>query len=117
MKWNFKEDTALDDRQSESSKILEKYPDRIPIIVQKAPRSHIPDIDKHKFLVPNDISVAQLMWIIRKRVRLSPEKAIFLFVGKALPQSSATMGMVYQESVDEDGFLYIMYSGENTFGC
>lgn len=26
------------------------------------------------------------------------------------------MGQVYEEHKDEDGFLYIAYSGENTFG-
>ena len=29
---------------------------------------------------------------------------------------SATMGAIYEEHKDEDGFLYIAYSGENTFG-
>mmetsp|Transcript_9413 Transcript_9413/g.29665 ORF Transcript_9413/g.29665 Transcript_9413/m.29665 type:complete len:92 (+) Transcript_9413:216-491(+) len=27
------------------------------------------------------------------------------------------MSTVYEEHKDEDGFLYITYSGENTFGC
>ena len=27
------------------------------------------------------------------------------------------MGQVYEEHKDEDGFLYIAYSAENTFGC
>lgn len=59
----------------------------LQVVVEKAPNSQIVDIDKRKFLVPNDISVAQFMWIIRKRIQLSSEKAIFLFVGKVLPQS------------------------------
>lgn len=29
---------------------------------------------------------------------------------------SSTMGAIYEEHKDEDGFLYIAYSGENTFG-
>ena len=29
---------------------------------------------------------------------------------------SAPMGQIYEENKDEDGFLYIAYSGENTFG-
>lgn len=29
---------------------------------------------------------------------------------------SSTMGQVYSEHRDEDGFLYVTYSGENTFG-
>lgn len=57
------------------------------VIVERDPKSQIQDIDKRKFLVPNDISVAQFMWIIRKRIQLPSEKAIFLFVEKVLPQS------------------------------
>ena len=30
--------------------------------------------------------------------------------------NSSTMGAIYEEHKDEDGFLYIAYSGENTFG-
>ena len=29
---------------------------------------------------------------------------------------SASMGTIYSENHDEDGFLYVAYSGENTFG-
>jgi len=52
------------------------------------------------------------MWIIRKRIQLPSEKAIFLFVNKTIPQSSSTMGQIYNNFKDEDGFLYIAFSGE-----
>lgn len=116
MKWQFKVDHNLDSRKNESSKIKAKYPNRVPIIVQKAEGSAIETIDKRKYLVPNEITVGQFMWIIRKRIQLTPEKAIFLFVNKMVPNSSMTMGTLYEEHKDEDGFLYIAYSGENTFG-
>jgi len=116
MKFKFKEEHTLEHRFQESSKIRTKYPERIPVIVEREPKSQIQAIDKRKFLVPSDISVAQFMWIIRKRIQLPSEKAIFLFVGKILPQSSASMGQIYQDHKDVDGFLYIAYSGENTFG-
>lgn len=116
MKFKFKEEHTLEHRKSESSKIRAKYPERIPVIVEKEPKSSIANIDKRKFLVPSDISVAQFMWIIRKRIQLPAEKAIFLFVGKVLPQTSASMGQIYEDHKDDDGFLYIAYSGENTFG-
>lgn len=35
---------------------------------------------------------------------------------KTIPQSSVSMGQMYEEHKDPDGFLYIAYSGENTFG-
>ena len=116
MKWAFKEEHNIESRCQESSKIRSKYPDRIPVVVEKAPRTLIQDIDKRKFLVPADLTVAQFMYIIRKRIQLPPEKAMFLFVNRVLPATSATMGSIYNDHKDEDGFLYIAYSGENTFG-
>jgi GABA(A) receptor-associated protein len=116
MKWQFKEDHTLEQRCQESNKIRQKYPDRIPVIVQKVEGSNIEKIDKRKYLVPADITAAQFMWIIRKRINLPSERAIFLFVDKMVPQSSWTMGELYSQHKDADGFLYIAYSGENTFG-
>lgn len=40
---------AADKRKGEAEKILSKYPDRIPVICEKADRSEIPDIDKKKY--------------------------------------------------------------------
>ncbi|XP_028289916.1 gamma-aminobutyric acid receptor-associated protein-like 2 [Gouania willdenowi] len=112
----FKEDHSHDHRCAEAVKICSKYPDRVPVIIEKVPGSQIVDIDKRKYLVPSDITVGQLMCIIRKRIRLPSEKSIFLFVSRTVPQSSMTMGQLYDREKDEDGFLYVEYSGENTFG-
>jgi len=87
MNWQFKADHPLEQRMAESSKIRSKYPDRIPVIVQKVETSNIERIDKRKYLVPSDITAAQFMWIIRKRINLDAERAIFLFVDKMVPQS------------------------------
>ena len=86
------------------------------MIVEKAEKSDIADIDKKKYLVPADLTVGQFVYVIRKRIKLSPEKAIFIFVNNVLPPTAALMSAVYEEHKDDDGFLYITYSGENTFG-
>ncbi|DBA99549.1 hypothetical protein WJX82_004226 [Trebouxia sp. C0006] len=112
----FKEEHPLEKRQAEAQRIRDKYPDRIPVIVEKAERSEIPDIDKKKYLVPGDLTVGQFVYVIRKRIKVSPEKAIFMFVKNVLPPTAALMSEVYDDHKDEDGFLYITYSGENTFG-
>ena len=103
-------------RKQEAGRIRDKYPDRIPVIVEKAEKSDIPDIDKKKYLVPADLTVGQFVYVIRKRIKLSPEKAIFVFVNNVLPPTAALMSSIYEEHKEDDGFLYIAYSGENTFG-
>eukprot|EP00192_Tetraselmis_astigmatica_P020532 CAMPEP_0117667036 /NCGR_PEP_ID=MMETSP0804-20121206/10730_1 /TAXON_ID=1074897 /ORGANISM="Tetraselmis astigmatica, Strain CCMP880" /LENGTH=204 /DNA_ID=CAMNT_0005474691 /DNA_START=654 /DNA_END=1272 /DNA_ORIENTATION=+ len=113
---SFKEEHPLEKRQGEAARIRDKYPERVPVIVEKAEKSDIPEIDKKKYLVPSDLTVGQFVYVIRKRIRLSPEKAIFIFVKNVLPPTAALMSSIYDDHKDEDGFLYITYSGENTFG-
>ena len=52
--------------------------------MEKAPKSDVPDIDKKKYLVPSDITVGKFVYEIRKHMNLSPQKAIFLFVGNGV---------------------------------
>jgi GABA(A) receptor-associated protein len=54
MKFNFKKENNLEKRKEESGKILSKYPDRIPIIVERLNDSNkdIPEIDKKKIFGP-----------------------------------------------------------------
>ncbi|KAJ2097875.1 ubiquitin-like protein atg8 [Coemansia sp. RSA 922] len=106
----------MEKRKAEAERIRQKYPDRIPVICEKVEKSDIQTIDKKKYLVPSDLTVGQFVYVIRKRIKLSPEKAIFIFVNEILPPTAALMSGVYEEHRDADGFLYITYSGENTFG-
>ncbi|KAK9202499.1 hypothetical protein WN944_017710 [Citrus x changshan-huyou] len=148
-KSSFKIEHEFEKRRAEAERIREKYPDRIPVIVEKAERSDIPTIDKKNshydpddhqyillcllravcdlvlicqlpflviYLVPADLTVGQFVYVIRKRIKLSAEKAIFIFVDNVLPPTGAIMSTIYDEKKDEDGFLYVTYSGENTFG-
>jgi hypothetical protein len=79
------------------------------VICEKVEKSDIATIDKKKYLVPADLTVGQFVYVIRKRIKLSPEKAIFIFVDEVLPPTAALMSSIYDEHKDEDGFLYITY--------
>lgn len=107
-------------RLAESQRIRKNYPDRIPTIIQRAScsKGHLEDLKKHKYLVPSNTTMMQLMAIIRKRVpSLSPDKSIFLFVNQTtMPPTSASLLTVDEEHRDKDGFLYIYFAGESTFG-
>lgn len=114
----YKTDHSKEDRINESNKIRKKYPDRIPIIVERALNcdKSVPNIDKKKFLVPADLTMGQFQYVIRKRIKMNAEKAMFVFVNNKMMSSSSLLTTVYDEHKDEDGFLYVNYSGENTFG-
>lgn len=66
------------------------------MIVEKAPKARIGDLDKKKYLVPSDLTVGQFYFLIRKRIHLRPEDALFFFVNNVIPPTSATMGSLYQ---------------------
>lgn len=116
MKSKFKDEHPFETRKAEADRIRHKYTERIPVICEKVDKSDIPSIDKKKYLVPSDLTVGQFVYVIRKRIKLAPEKAIFIFVDDVLPPTAALMSTIYEEHKDRDGFLYVTYSGENTFG-
>uniref|UniRef100_A0A8C9PTY5 GABA type A receptor-associated protein n=1 Tax=Spermophilus dauricus TaxID=99837 RepID=A0A8C9PTY5_SPEDA len=55
------EEHPFEKRRSEGEKIRKKYPDRVPVIVEKAPKARIGDLDKKKYLVPSDLTVP--LWV------------------------------------------------------
>ena len=106
----------VETRLADSKRLHQKYPDRCCIVVGKNDSSDIPDIERHKFLVPNHLTVGQFIYIIRSRIECDANKALFLFINGKIPPTSQSISLVYDSNKEEDNFLYVTYSGENTFG-
>jgi len=117
MRFSYKEENDFAKRKAEGEKIRKKYPDRVPVIVEKAPKARIGELDKKKYLVPSDLTVGQFYFLIRKRIQLRPEDALFFFVNNCIPPTSYTMGSLYQEHHEDDYFLYIAFSDESVYGA
>ena len=114
---SFSKKFTLQQRIDESKRIMSKFNDRIPIICEKNQLDiYCPDIDKHKYLVPRDITIGQFMFVIRKRINLAANDALFLFINNSIFSSNITINSIYDANKNEDGFLYITYSRESTFG-
>ena len=115
---SYKQLNSFDDRIKEAESILAKYEDRVPIILEKCTNSTciIPDVDKNKYLVPKELNMSQFCHVVRKRMKLPPEQALFFFINNSIISGQKAIGKLYEEHSDEDKFLYIRFSGENTFG-
>jgi GABA(A) receptor-associated protein len=116
--YSFKQQYSFEKRCLESERILNKYPGRFPIICEKTKNSSVilPDLNKHKYLVPADLTIGHFICIIRKKLHLEPQDALMIFIDNNVVSSSSFIGELYDQYKDEDGFLYTEYSKENTFG-
>lgn len=110
----------LSERKTEAEKVLARYPDRVPVICEASKKRKssptLPVLDKRKFLVPRDLSMSQLFFVVRKRMKLKSDQALFFFVGNQIPNGHTSVGETYDTYRAVDGFLYVNYSSENTFG-
>lgn len=104
-------------RKEQSTRILIKFPERVPVILEKYHGStNAPNIDKNKYLVPKDTTLGEFAFVIRRRIRLNEREALFLYCKNNIPPTSELMSVLYEKHKDEDGFLYLCYATENTFG-
>ncbi|EUD64600.1 GABA(A) receptor-associated protein (autophagy-like protein 8) [Plasmodium inui San Antonio 1] len=122
---SLKEEVPFESRVAETHKIRAKYPNRIPVVCEKANRSNLPEIEKKKFLVPMNMLVGEFKFILHQHInqsaygnsmKLFREKTIYLFVNNVIPKTGLLMQELYDMYKDEDGYLYLEYSCESCFG-
>eukprot|EP00656_Telonema_subtile_P031941 TRINITY_DN34_c0_g1_i1.p1 TRINITY_DN34_c0_g1~~TRINITY_DN34_c0_g1_i1.p1 ORF type:complete len:140 (+),score=42.96 TRINITY_DN34_c0_g1_i1:190-609(+) len=111
----FKDAFSFNERLAESTKMRNRYDDRVPVIAE--PMDHTaPTISQKKFLFPTHFTIGQCIAVIRRRIAIKPEQATFIFADGVAPSTSSTLEQVDAKFRDEDGFLYLNYGAENAFG-
>ena len=115
---SYKKEFSFDQRKKETSKIKKDYPDRLPIICEKSnTQVNAPNISKRKFLVPTDMTIGQFIFSIKQQINITKEQAIFILIDDSfIPSTSSMMFQIYQDYCHADGYLYITYMIESTFG-
>jgi GABA(A) receptor-associated protein len=114
---DFQAKNSFESRLTEFERIRQRFPGRIPIIVEKASKAvDTPPLLKQKFLAPNTMTVGQFVYVIRRSMQLPPEKALFIFVNGMLPTTATLLQELYNDFKEKDGFMYVKYSSEATFG-
>ena len=114
MEFEYKKLNKLEDRISESHKIRKQYPDKIPIICERDPRSNLPDINKSKFLVPSDLTLEQFNYMIRRRMSSIDNDILYLLVDGEdclYEDGNVTIEEIYNKYKNyQDGLLYLAYT-------
>lgn len=123
---DFKQKHSFERRQQESSRLREKYPGRIPILLNKCNKDD-PDVDKYKYLIEQNTSMGQFIMIVRNKAtpKLREEDALYFQAevpGKSggykyeILNGQLLMSIIYDKYKNEDGFVYITYTKESTYG-
>ena len=118
----YKQRECFTERQKECQRLQAKFPAKIPMVIEpyRTTKSNtITKLDKIKYVFPVDLPMGLVNRFIRGRLAsLSPNESLYLFVGETfLVSASTTVGEVYKEYRDDDGFVYVTYATQETFGA
>lgn len=133
---SFRKDIPWTDHLTKSQSMRAKHKERVPIIVDRGTKE-TPQVTKNKFLVPDSFTIAQFQAIVRRYLKplegtdqkkLQPQDALFFFIREykyesgvethsdKLVPAQQTLGQLYQQYQDRNGYLFIVYNKETTFG-
>ena len=121
---SFKHDYDIESRKKQSKQVIDKYyPYKVPVIIQKhKDDKELISFKRRKYLIPCDMNYSALMIVLRRKVldneKLPPSIALFLFTesGNLLCNTDNILTIYQQHCDKDDGFLYLYYCSENTFG-
>jgi microtubule-associated protein 1 light chain len=108
---------TFEDRARDSAAIRDQHTNKVPVIVERpSSEKSLPILDKTKFLVPDHVTVTELIRVLRRRLNLAPGQAFFLLSDRGLPPGTQTLAELWESEHDEDGFLYVFYAAQEYFG-
>ncbi len=114
---NYFKTTSLEQRIIDFERVTKPFPEKYPVIViGEDPQIQL---DKIKFMVMKTMTFGEFAAHIRKRLQLTPDIALFYFVGryKKCVHHSQTIGELANEYANpDDKFLAVYFRGESAFG-
>eukprot|EP00397_Hematodinium_sp_SG-2012_P033836 GEMP01036212.1.p1 GENE.GEMP01036212.1~~GEMP01036212.1.p1 ORF type:complete len:130 (+),score=21.12 GEMP01036212.1:119-508(+) len=118
--FKFEKEIPFEKRANECKKILERYPNRIPVVCEAIPnaKTTLPPLEKKKFLVPQKMVLGQFSVVIKNQLRVenSTVSLYFSLKDRSSPVSTTPLHNLYSRKKSEDGFLYLYFSEETAFG-
>ena len=116
--WRYKQTKNLAQRMLTAQNLRTRYQGRSFVIIEVKNLDNVPENLPEKYIVPKDRTLAAFLSELRsKYLTINQNQAVFLFIsGRYILDMTTTFEYIEDKYGDEDGFLYILISGENTFG-
>lgn len=113
----YRSNTPLEKRRTLRLRLESKHPTHVPSVLERGDLD-VPYLGREKFLLSKELTGAQLVQVVRKRLRVESSDALFLLAaGKRLVTPTVTVRELHAAHADpEDGFLYVTYTKERAFG-
>jgi GABA(A) receptor-associated protein len=108
---------SFESRKKESTRLLKKYIDSVPIILEKSDQCSMKELSKSQMIVKGALTIGQLITHLRIDLNLSSDVNMYLLINnQKVPTIHQRIEQVYDSYKNKDGFLYITYTNESTFG-
>ena len=113
----FRERYTLEARIAERIKATARRPGYVPAVLEPGTDTALDRLEREKFMLPRDLTGAQLLYIMRRRLTMKSSQALFLVCRRRMVCATDRVGDLYIRYKDpEDGFLYVTFTLEHAFG-
>lgn len=116
----FREKHSFEKIKNETDSIKRKHPTRVPILISiyQNDTTLFNLITNHKYMIPKDMTFTEFIQIIRHRIKLDQNEALFAILTEQniMPKMTSLVGDLYEKYKSDDGYLIITLTKENTFG-
>ncbi|KAJ2954763.1 hypothetical protein O0L34_g3066 [Tuta absoluta] len=104
--------------EREVEAVRHRFPDKVPLYVERYVREReVPALGRNKFLVPQELTMSQFLFILRCKMKVRDSQALYLLVNdKVMVSHSLTMAQAYEQFRGIDGYLHITYATQQVFG-
>lgn len=111
--------TSAGKRYMMSQDLRARHPGRVPVVIYPKEGERHPSLAneiKKRYLVDKDKTFGFFVTQIRRSLKLQEGQGLVFFVGKNIPVMSQTMAEIDKQYADSDGFVYVTFMLEHTFG-
>ena len=120
----FKERVSFEDRKQFAIQLRQKKPNFVPLVVESDSTTNAIMLKKDRFFIPEESKVSDFVKVLLDKYNEKDENIAISSIcvkiqttNKAIqPSNEETIGSLYSNYKEEDGYLYFVVYKESVFG-